>query len=236
MANFKSSLSHKINRVKGYFSLNAWLLKGLKLNPINRDFGYSRGKPLDRFYIENFVQSHKHLITGQVLEVGDRSYTSRFGSDKVEKSHVINPEDTSITDNFFYADLSNPQSLPSLVFDCFIATQTFSFIYDIHAAIQGSHKLLRPGGALICTLPGISQISRHDMDRWGDYWRLNSLSAKKIFGQIFGEANVKVQAFGNAKVAAGLLYGMSQSDLSRKELNHFDPDYEVIIGVLAIKQ
>ncbi|MGB2696377.1 MAG: class I SAM-dependent methyltransferase, partial [Candidatus Zixiibacteriota bacterium] len=50
------------------------------LSPISRQFGFDRGKPIDRYYIENFLNENKHFIRGRVLEIGDNSYTKKYGS------------------------------------------------------------------------------------------------------------------------------------------------------------
>src|SRR5436190_22347723 len=45
--------------------------------PLSRLFGLDRGQPIDRFYIERFLQAKSDLIRGHVLEVGGRDYTER---------------------------------------------------------------------------------------------------------------------------------------------------------------
>src|SRR5215216_119227 len=47
--------------------------------PISEQWGYDRGTPVDRWYIERFLQEHRADITGRVLEVKDSGYTDRFG-------------------------------------------------------------------------------------------------------------------------------------------------------------
>ena len=41
-----------------------------RLTPISKDWGYDRGKPIDRYYIERFLSLYKEDIRGRVLEVG----------------------------------------------------------------------------------------------------------------------------------------------------------------------
>jgi hypothetical protein len=36
--------------------------------------------------------------------------------------------------------------------------------------------------------------------------------------------------------AAGFLYGLSSHELTRAELDHHDPDYEVTIGIRAVQR
>src|SRR5262245_47647458 len=59
------------------------------LPPVTGDWGYSRGQPIDRFYIEQFLSRHRHDIRGHVLEIGDDSYTRRFGETRVTKSTIV---------------------------------------------------------------------------------------------------------------------------------------------------
>lgn len=136
-----------------------------------------------------------------------------------------------------HGDLTNAATLPEAVFDCFICTQTYNFIYEIEKAVAGTCRLLKPGGTLLATVAGISQISAYDRDRWGDYWRLTPQSAKKLFGEVFGESNVEITVCGNFAAARALLDGLAVEDLPDPEiLNHHDADYPVIIGIKAQRE
>jgi hypothetical protein len=116
-----------------------------------------------------------------------------------------------------------------------ICTQTLLLIYDVAAAIRTLHRILAPGGTLLVTVPGISQICRPDMDVWGDYWRFTTLSARRLFEEAFEPADVTVESYGNVLAASAFLYGLAAQDLKRKELDPRDPDYQLIIGVKATK-
>lgn len=202
--------------------------------PLSRDFGYDRGRPIDRYYIEEFLSNHRLEIMGQVLEVADDNYTRQFGENRVTKSDVLHvsagdPKATLV------GDLSAADHIPSDNFDCVIITQTLQLIYDVRAALQTIRRILKPGGVVIATFPGISPISRYDADRWGYYWSFTSQSAQRLFGELFPRSQIHVRAYGNVLAATGFLYGMATEELTQKELEHFDPDYEVIIGVRAAK-
>jgi len=198
-------------------------------------FGLDRGNAIDRYYIETFLGRFANDILGHVLEVGDNAYTVRFGGEHVAKSDVLhvtagNPQATIV------ADLSNGHNIPSDTFDCIILTQTLQYIYDVRAALRTLYRILRPHGVLLATFPGISHLSRYDMDRWGDYWRFTSLSALLLFEEAFPGGNVEVQAHGNVLSAAAFLFGLAAEDLTRRELDYDDPDYEVTIAVRAVKR
>lgn len=202
--------------------------------PVSEVFGYDRGTPLDRVYIEDFLQKNAGDIQGQVLEIGDDGYTQKFGAD-VLKNEVLHatPKNDEAT---IVGDLTNECTLPEDRFDCFICTQTLNFIYDVQKAIRGSWFLLKEGGVMLTTVAGISQISRYDMDRWGDFWRFTTLSAQKAFAEVFGPANIEVDCYGNVLSAIAFLEGISAEELSKKELFTKDDNYQVIITVRAVKR
>jgi len=201
--------------------------------PVSEVFGLDRGTPIDRYYIEEFLKANKALINGKVLEVAESHYSKRFGTN-IESFEVLyhnneNPRATIV------GDLTKKQTLPVNKIDCFICTQTFQFIYNYKEAIQGAHHLLKKDGILLATLAGISQISRYDMDRWGDYWRFTILSAAKSFGEVFGEGQVTVNYFGNVLSAISFLEGISAEELSPEELNCKDENYQMLITIVARK-
>ena len=205
-----------------------------RVTPISRVFGFDRGQCVDRYYIENFLASHAQDIQGHVLEIGDATYTRTFGSARVAKSDVVhvwegNPKATIV------ADLTCADHIPSDTFDCIILTQTLQHIYDVHASLKQLYRVLKPGGVLLATFPGISQISRYDMDRWGDYWRFTTLSARRLFEEVFPPDHVTVMAHGNVLAAIAFLHGLAAEELKQEELDHCDPDYEVLITIRAIK-
>lgn len=206
-----------------------------RTTPIGRIFGSDRGRPVDRYFIEGFLGRNTADIRGRVLEVGDDSYTRRYGGNRVTSNEILCvwPGDPKTT---FIADLANFDLAIAEPFDCIILTQTLHFIFDVPAALRTLTELLRPGGVLLATFPGISQISRYDMNRWGDYWRFTSLSARRLLETTFLPELVRVEAHGNVLSAAALLYGLAVEDLRPEELEADDPDYEVIITVRAEKK
>ena len=113
------------------------------------------------------------------------------------------------------------------------STQVLHVIRDPGAAVRTIRRILRPGGIVLATFPGISQVSRWDMVRWGDYWRFTTLSARRLFEARFPPELVSVAAHGNVLVAIAFLYGLAASDLRPEELDHHDPDYPLLITVRA---
>ena len=201
-----------------------------RLTPVSRVFGSDRGTPIDRYYIESFLTKNTQDIHGHVLEIGDDSYTRKFGGERVINSSVLhvtpgNPQATLV------GDLETGAGIPASAFDCMILTQTFQFIYEVNGAIANAYAALKPGGVLLVTFPGISQISRYEMD----CWRFTTLSARKLFGEVFPTRSIKIEAHGNVLIAMAFLHGFAAEELQREELDYHDPDYEVLITVRAVK-
>ena len=135
-----------------------------RLTLVSRKFGYDRGQPIDRYYIENFLGCQAKDIKGRVLEIKDDTYSRRYGGSRVEVSDVLdiledNPWATVV------ADLTHAPHVPSDTFDCILCTQTLHLIYDVRSAISTLHRILKPGGVLLVTVPGISQIDQ-GAPRW----------------------------------------------------------------------
>ena len=206
-----------------------------RVTPISSVFGLDRGIPIDRYYIEAFLSEHRGAVRGRVLEIGDRNYTIRWGEGRVLSSDVLhatrgNPEATLI------GDLSTGVGIPNNAFDCMILTQTLPFIYDVSGAIRTIWSSLSPGGVALVTVPGISQISRYDMDRWGDYWRFTDASLRRLFAEVFGQEDVAITSYGNVLAACAFLQGLAVHELTKVELEHQDKDYQLIIGVRAVRR
>jgi SAM-dependent methyltransferase len=205
-----------------------------RVKPISQDFGFDRGLPVDRYYIENFLVRYANNIQGHVLEIKEPLYTYKFGGDRITKSDILhveagNPNATII------ADLTNADHLPSDTFDCIILTQTLQFIYDVQAAIKTLHRILKPGGVLLATVSGISQISSEDMELWGQYWSFTTLSTQKLFQEVFDQDKVEVTAYGNVLSAIAFLHGLATQELDQSKLDYHDPEYQVLISARAVK-
>ena len=144
----------------------------LSVRPKSDHWGWDRGTPVDRYYIERFLAAHAGDVRGNVLEVKDADYTKRYGRDVVRTDVLdIDPANSQAT---IVADLSTGEGIPESFFDCFILTQTLQYIYDVRGAVAQCERLLRPGGVLLVTVPSLSRIVHGAGLEW-DYWRFNHI-------------------------------------------------------------
>jgi glycosyltransferase involved in cell wall biosynthesis len=199
--------------------------------PFSRQFGFDRGLPIDRYYIENFLGTHRSDIAGRVLEIGDSTYTHRFGGQRVTRAECLHIDDPAAD---YQGDLSDCPQIPDATFDCAIVTQTLHLLYDPRPAVASLHRILRPGGVLLVTVPGISQLSN---DRWNEewYWSFTDRSLGRLLREQFGPARVSVEARGNVLASMAFLHGLSSAELRTSELDVDDPLYQTVVCGRSVK-
>lgn len=226
-------LLHKAGIYKAYRPAVGRVLLGdfQRTTPFSTVFGYDRGGPVDRYYIESFLRREAQSIRGRVLEIGDNAYTLRFGQNvKSDVLHVDagNPNAT------FIGDLSNAPHLPDNLFDCIILTQTLHLIYEYKQALATCHRILKPGGTLLLTVPGITPIDRGEWQKtW--YWSFTDKALHHLLAETFPTQALEIHSFGNVFIASAFLYGMGISEVTTSQLDSYDPQFQVINTVKAVK-
>jgi len=203
-----------------------------RVTPISDNWGFDRGTPVDRIYIEGFISDSRKDIRGRVLEVYNDDYTTRFGGDRVSHSDILHDE-PGLERATMVLDLTNVSEAPAELFDCIICTQTLHLIYDVAAAIRSLHKLLKPGGTLLLTVPGISATPHRGMGGYDDYWRFTSASVRRLFEELFNGADLDIRTYGNVYAATAFLHGLAVEELDREKLVYSDSDYEMLIALRA---
>jgi hypothetical protein len=202
--------------------------------PISSIFGLDRGTPIDRVYIEYFLEQNKRFIKGNVMEIGENTYTKKFGS--LDCNSLVFHFDKTNKEADIIGDLTNYKDLPKNKVDCFIITQTLNFIYDYKSAIIGINRMLKKNGVALITVAGLVNISKYDYERWGDFYRFTDLTIKKSLGDMFGEENIEVETYGNLLTVTSLLHGISSEELSKDELYYKDTNYQLIITAKVLKK
>lgn len=205
-----------------------------RTRPISRCFGFDRGKPIDRYYIENFLAERSSDIRGRVLEIGDNSYTVKFGGANVCKSDVLHV-DSANSKATIVGELSDCGVLPPAAFDCIVLTQTLHLIYDMRKALGNLARSLKPDGVLLITVPGISPVDRDD---WGYtwYWSLTELALAQLLAETFHPRDFSTIKFGNVFAAVCFLHGIAVSEIPAKKLDVLDPAFPIVIGARAVKR
>ena len=211
----------------------AWPALLRRSRPVSAVWGFDRGTPVDRYFIERFLAEHRTDVQGNVLEVRDDGYTRRFGSDLRQVDILdIDPRNHRAT---IVADLTRADSLTADRFDCFILTQTLQFIFDVRTAVAHACRMLRPRGVLLATVPALSRLS----PRYGltaEYWRFTPAACTELFGAVFGPEQVQVHSYGSLVTATAFLMGLASEELRGPQLSFHDPYFPVLIAVRAVKR
>lgn len=202
-----------------------------RTSPLSDGYGFDRGTPVDRYYIDRFVEKNRGAIHGRVLEIKNSRYTHQFGSDVVQRDVLdIDPTNRNAT---IVADLAAADGIPADAFDCFILTQTLDLIFDTRSAIFHAHRILRPGGVLLCSVPCVARMTPGCID--SDHWRFTRASCSRLFGDVFSRDRVTVRTHGNVLTAIAFLTGMAAEELRQRELDHDDENFPLLVTVRAEK-
>ena len=199
------------------------------VEPVSRQSGSERGLPVDRYYVEDFLAKWAEDVRGRVLEDGEPAYSQRFGGSRVTRADVLD-----VHEGAEGTDLAHGTGLPDAAFDCLLLTQTLHLVFDVHAAARTMHRILRPGGSVLVTVPGISPVSA---EPWAEtwHWSFTRHSARRLFEGVFGAHNVQVEQYGNAVSALGRLQGLAAHELAPRVLDTRDEQFPVTVAVRAVR-
>jgi peptidoglycan/xylan/chitin deacetylase (PgdA/CDA1 family)/SAM-dependent methyltransferase len=204
-----------------------------RTSPVARDWGTSRGTPIDRFYIERFLGENARDIRGAVLEVQEAVYTVRFGGDRVTRSDVVDLDPGNHGADIV-TDLRAAANVPGESYDCVVLTQTLHVVDEPQAVIAECARVLRPGGVLLATLPCVSRVCV-EYGLGGDFWRVTADGARRLFAGAFPAEATEVRSHGNVLVALAFLHGLACSEITESEFRVTDPYYPLLVTVRAVK-
>lgn len=212
---------------------NSEMIRKIDINPVGKTYGASRGGSICRYYLDGFLNRYKNVIKGKVLEIGDRKYTDRYGTD-VNESYVLHFDDRFEGYGLdFNGDLRTGKGIDTDFYDCIILTQVLNFVQDINRTPDILMNALRIGGKLLVCVSGISPIVRYDMDKYGHYWNFTDKSIRNMFTRENTECEVWTK--GNCKVACAFLQGMGCTELTLDELEDTDEDFQVAIFAVVTR-
>lgn len=204
-----------------------------RTRPISVDFGWDRGTPVDRVYLERFLHANGADIRGRALEIGDASYCRQFGTG-VTRQDVLHVDPTNRHATVI-GDLSQPDVLEPDSFDCLLITQTLHLIFDMAQAAAQLHRALAPGGVLLLTVPGITPVDRHEWkNSW--YWSLTAAAVHRLFAPLFGAENLRIETYGNVYAATCFLQGLAAEEVNRAKLGHRDEAFPVVVAMRGQKR
>lgn len=185
-------------------------------------WGFERGTPVDRWYIERYLEARASSISGRVLEVQEDLYSSRFGADEVEIVDI----DSSNPRAEVIGDLCALGTLENCRYDAAVVTQTLQLLSDPAQAVRNLLQALRPGGSLLITAPTVSRLAGAE-----DRWRWTPAGMRTLlFSAAPASAQVDVVGMGNSLASRAFLFGVVAQELSDDVLARSDPQYPSLVG------
>lgn len=204
---------------------SARTLPTLPPEPLSRRFGQDRGRPIDRVYIERFLERHAGDLRGRGVEIHEPTYLERFG--RCERIDVLDL-DPAAAHATIHGDFD---ALPAEAFDCFVCTQTLSAVGDPLQKLRQAHAALKPGGVLLVTVPNITPDIPGEA--FPDHLRYTAHGLRALAAQVFPDPQVR--AHGNLRTAAAFLYGLAEHELEPADFAHDDPAFELVVTLRAVR-
>lgn len=233
-----------LKKIPGVRQLGIWIRRTMlkphwlyflrnSTRPLSEQYGFDRGIPLDRYFIESFLETNKHYVKGYCLEIRDNTYTMQYGGEKVTKSDVLDIDADNTNANII-DDLRKLNTIKDGTYDCIILTQVYQFIDDLDSAIAETYRILKPGGTLLSTLPSLSRADCTS-GAVGDYWRFTTAGARYLFAKQFNLTDLEIGYHGNVRSGLYFYAGAAIADTPKHVLDTHDEDFSTIVTVLARK-
>ena len=201
------------------------------MKPLSRKFGFDRGTPIDRYWIESFLDNNKSLIKGRCLEITSDNYTMQFGGKRVAKCDVLDIDKNNKLANIV-GDIRNLKGIiADNTYDTIILTHVLGLINDYDSAIAETKRILKKGGHALVT----SSCFSPTYDKAANYWRFTPLGLQYAFTKHFNRQNIKTFSYGNVLTGMAFWVGMAQEEIANKSLKINDPDFPCITGLIAKK-
>ena len=177
------------------------------------NWGYERGTPIDRVYVERFVGAH----AARHPRARPRDRSSRL-HDAVRRRRRARRHPHGDRGEPGGDDRRRPRRRTA-------HPRRHVRLRDRHAdaavhlrrAGSTEHRSIAfspPDGVLLATVPGLTKISRIEDELFGEWWHYTGRSVRRLAEEAFGVGNVEVETYGNVLAASGFLYGLAASDLT----------------------
>jgi hypothetical protein len=198
-----------------------------RTSPLNDHYGYGRGTPIDRWYIDRFMHEQSDAFRGRILELQNPEWSSRYADLGTSSLDILDIDPSNVAATIF-ADLDEPGSLPADRFDCIVVPQTLQYVRQPAVALHTLGEAAASGCSLLITAPTISRLDP-TCGPQGDRWRFTPAGLNSLLEQAYPDAEQTISWYGNVLTATAFLHGVSAEELTTEELSDVDDDFPVLV-------
>lgn len=198
-----------------------------KTFPMCHACGFTRGTPIDRYYLQKFVREINDQVVGDVLEIGAVPKDKEFYDFSDRKSYKVLNLEPGIGVNLV-GDAHDLTLIETESVDSVIIFNVLEHCYAPWQVLQNIHTWLKPGGKCFCLVPNAQRLH----DRPADYWRPLPDGISLLFK---GFSQKQMYVYGNPLSVIAIFHGLATEELTTEELDAFHPDYPVLTCIVAEK-
>jgi len=234
MYNFVKQIYVKM-RANFYRSVSPSQVTLNSINKYSEKFGFDRGTPIDRYYIDEFIRNLEFENEfNTALEFGELHYVERFNVR--QKFFLSHPDFSKRKDpkNQIFFDLNTQNKYDGVKFDLIISTNVINFTKNPFVTLSHHIDMLNVDGMLLLTASSSMPISQFDAERWGDYWRFTPDAMNHLLENL--DCEYHVQSFGNFKSSVAFLCGLASEEMKATDLKEKDTRYPLLVVALVKKK
>lgn len=195
--------------------------------PFCNNYGFTRGTPIDRYYLDQFIAEIRDEVNGDTLEIGGRKENRhRYGLRHVISYKVIDVIGGRSVD--IVADAHDVTACSANSFDSILLFNVLEHCERPWVIASNLSTWLRPGGKVYCMVPVVQRIHGDPKD----YWRILPDSLEFLFRDYH---ILKKGTYGNLMTSVAALSGIAMEELDLDELSPKNPQYPVISWIVAKK-
>jgi len=200
-----------------------------RVRPFSTQFGFDRGTPVDRYYLHQFLERHRELIRGDVLEIQTPAYTERYGAKlRVAHSVDIDPRHQPT----YLCDLALAMiPFACAWYECFLLPNTLCMLRDVEGCLREALRVIRPGGVILASTAAFVPLTP-DVP---DYWHLSAAGWREMTARVWPGCETRVESHGNCLAAVAAMLGLAHEELDPSELEAEDWRYPVLITLSCRK-
>lgn len=195
--------------------------------PFCNEFGFERGTPIDRYYLDKFISSIRHLVKGKVVEIGGAlSNREQYGFENTSTYDAVDLLSSPFVN--ICGDIHESNLLKPDYYDTILLFNVLEHCHTPQKVVDNIHNWLASSGYCLAIVPNAQRIHNNP----GDYWRILPDGMKTLFQNF---AKVQVTTYGSPTSLIASYMGIAAQELTHDELTEINPLYPVTTCLVAQK-